>query len=283
MRTVRLALTLAFFASLPAAAHAQTQPSPAPSPSGSPSAVSDPCGSILSIVTRPTITTSVCTVRRRKFLIETGYTNTTTTGQGGGYTASYPQALARFGSGDSHFEYDIIPPSATINNFARTRMSGTTDFGFGVKSELGYNAKASWGANAFITLPSGSPGFTAGAAQYTGNLNWSYTVNQTIGLSGTLGFNSLAGLNANNQVKRFFSFIPSVVLSVYYPANSYFFAEYTHFSQAGVGLGGRSLFDYGFVHDIGPHLQLDVEAGVQPTTLNGQRLHYIGAGISFMN
>jgi len=225
----------------------------------------------------------VCTVRQRKVLLETGYTNTTTTGRGGGYTASYPQALARFGSGDSQFEYDIVPPSANVVNFGGTRTSGTTDLGFGVKSELGYNARASWGANAFVTIPSGSPGFTAGAAQYTGNFNWSYTVNPTIGLSGTLGFNSLAGLNVNNQVKRFFSFIPSIIVSAYYPANSYFFAEYTYFSQAGVGLGGRSLFDYGFVHDVGPHLQLDIEAGVQPTTLNGQRLHYIGAGISFMN
>jgi hypothetical protein len=30
-------------------------------------------------------------------------------------------------------------------------------------------------------------------------------------------------------------------------------------------------------------VQLDVEAGWSPTLINGQRQHYIGAGISFMN
>src|SRR5271170_135321 len=75
-------------------------PSASPSPSPTPSAPSDPCGSILSIVNRPTVTTGVCTVRTGHFDVENGYTNTTTTGAGGGSNAIYPQSLVRVGTAD---------------------------------------------------------------------------------------------------------------------------------------------------------------------------------------
>ena len=85
-----------------AALIAQASPavSASPSPSPSPSAPSDPCGSILSIVNRPTVTTGVCTVRPGSFDVETGYTNTTATGPGGGSAVIFPQALVRAMDGD---------------------------------------------------------------------------------------------------------------------------------------------------------------------------------------
>ena len=52
---------------------------PSPSPTPTPAA-SDPCAGIMAIVTRPTVTSSVCTVRYGHVLLENGYTNTTTTG-----------------------------------------------------------------------------------------------------------------------------------------------------------------------------------------------------------
>src|ERR1700727_2398395 len=96
----RILALLSFVGSLAAATGvaAAGQASPAPSPAASVAAAagpSDPCGSIISIVTRPTVTTSVCTVRTGRVLIENGYTNTTTTGPGGGVTVSYPQSLIR--------------------------------------------------------------------------------------------------------------------------------------------------------------------------------------------
>lgn len=47
----------------------------------------DPCTSLSSIVTRPTVTNSACTVRPNHVLIETGYQNTTA--NGGGNTVVY--------------------------------------------------------------------------------------------------------------------------------------------------------------------------------------------------
>jgi opacity protein-like surface antigen len=254
----------------------------AASPSPSPTPTPDPCAPILAIVTRPTVTTSACTVRTHHVLLETGYTNTTVTGPGSGNAVTYPQAFLRVGTGNSRLEFAFTPPSSNASSTGGTVVGGTSDMNFGAKYELGTSAAAVWGVNAQVSIPSGSRAFSAGGAQYTGNFNWSYTLNSEFSLAGTLGFNSLAGYNANGNVQHFFAFIPSVELEAALPANSQLFAEYAYFSQAGVGLGGRSLLDFGFQHDFTPHLQFDVEYGVQPTTLGGQRQHYVGAGLAFM-
>jgi hypothetical protein len=253
-----------------------------PSPSPAPTPTPDPCAPILAIVTRPTVTTSVCTVRARHVLLETGYTNTAVTGSTTGNQVTYPQAFLRIGTGDSRLEFAFTPPSSNASSVGGATVGGTSDMNFGVKYELGTSAAAVWGVNAQVSVPSGSPAFTAGGAQYTGNFNWSYTLNAEFSLAGTLGFNSLAGYNASGDVVHFFAFIPSVELEAALPASSQLFVEYAYFSQAGVGLGSRGLVDLGFQHDFSPHLQFDVEYGVQPTLLAGQRQHYVGAGLAFM-
>jgi hypothetical protein len=257
-------------------------PSPAPSPTPLP----DLCGSILSIVTRPTVTTSVCTVRAHAVLLESGYSNTTITGPGGGSQANYPQAFLRLGTWDPHLEIDFTPPSALSSTAGSTRINGSSDVNAGVKYELGYNARAVWGLNGAISFPTGSKAFTAGGAQYTGNFNWSYTLNAEFSAAGTFGFNALAGFAPSGDVQHFFAFIPTLELEAALPgpasSPSQLFAEYSYFSQSGVGLPGRSLLDFGYQKDFGPHVQFDVEFGVQPTVILNQQQHYIGAGLSFM-
>jgi hypothetical protein len=257
-----------------------------PIPSASPTPVPDPCGTILSIVTRPTVTTSVCTVRAHHVLLETGYTNTTITGPNGGSATTYPQALLRFGTWNSHLGFYFTPPSAESITAGGPRAAGTSDINTGVKYELGYNAKAVWGVNGQVSFPTGSKAFTAGGAQYTGNFNWSYTLNNEFSTAGTLGFNSLAGFNPAGNVQHYFAFIPTLMLEAALPSPSsspsQLFAEYAYFSQTGVGLPGRSLIDFGYQKDLGSHVQFDIEYGVQPTVILGQQQHYIGAGLSFM-
>jgi opacity protein-like surface antigen len=287
-KIVRFSLPAALFVAFAlsyghASAQSATSATPSPSPSPTPSTPSDPCGSILSIVTRPTVTTGVCTVRSHRALLETGYTNSTITGSAGGETAQYPQAFLRLGTGDPHLEFSFSPPSSNVTSVGGATVGGTSDMNAGVKYELGYNDKAVWGVNAQVSVPSGSHAFTAGVPQYVGNFNWSYTLNSEFSLAGTLGFNSLAGYTPSEQVQRYFAFIPSVELEASLPANSQLFIEYAYFSQAGAGVGSRSLIDAGYQKDLSAHVQFDVEYGVQPTTLGGQRLHYIGAGLSFMN
>jgi hypothetical protein len=269
-----------------AAALGQTLPSPSPSPASSPtpSAPSDPCGSILSIVNRPTFGTGVCTVRTGHFDIENGYTNTVTTGPGGGNTAAYPQSLIRVGTFDPHLDFEVGPITENHSSVGGVFAAGLSDLAIGAKYELGYSSNADWGVNAVVTIPTGPTAFSAGNAQYTGNFNWGYTVNSEFGLSGTLGFNALSAFTSAGVAQSYFAFAPTLELSAALPGGpSQLSAEYAYFSKAGPNLGSRYFVDFVYQRDFGPHVQLDVEYGFSPTLLNGQKQHYVGAGLSFMN
>lgn len=261
-----------------------TTPSPSPEVSPTPSPPNDPCGSILSVVNRPTIGTGVCTVRTGHFDLESGYTNTVTAGASGGYTATYPQALLRVGTSNPHLDVELGVPAYNRSDFDGTETSGWSDVAVGSKYELGYSSNADWGTNVLVTIPTGSLAFTGGHAQFTANFNWAYTVNAEFGISGTVGFNDFSGYDAANALHSYFAVLPTLELSAALPGGpSQVSAEYAYFSQAGPQLGGKSVADFIYQRDFGPHVQLDVEYGFSPTAVNGQRQRYLGAGLSFMN
>jgi hypothetical protein len=252
-----------------------------PAPSAAPS---DPCGSILSIVNRPTFTTGVCTVRTGKFDIENGYTNTTTTGPGGGNLSTYPQSLIRIGTFDPHLDFEFGAPSRNQTNVGGTLSSGWSDINLGAKYALGYSSNACWGFNGVVTLPTGIHGFTAGNAQFTGNFNWAYTINSEFGLAGTLGADTFSGHNSGGIAQSYFAFTPSLGVSAALPGGpSQITAEYAYFSSAGPNLGSRSWFDLVYQRDLGAHIQFDVEYGFSPTVIGGQKQQYLGGGLAFMN
>jgi opacity protein-like surface antigen len=229
------------------------------------------------------VATSACTVRPHHVLVENGWSNTITTGPGGGPSTSYTQTFIHFGTWNPRLEFGVTPPSWNRSTAGGVVIDGTSDANFGAKYELGYNEKAVWAVNGQVSVPSGDPGFTSGAMQYTGNFDWTYTLNSEYGLAGTLSFNSLTGFDANNNVRRFSAFIPAVVLTAGSPANAQAFVEYAYFSHAGLGLPGKTLFDLGLVRDFTPNVFVDVEYGYSPTSINGQKQHYVGFGLSFMN
>jgi hypothetical protein len=282
-------LALAFAAVAgPALGQATTTPSNSPLPAASssptPAPPGDPCGSILTIVNRPTVTTGVCTVRTGRFDVETGYTNTTVTGPGGGSNANYPQSLIRVGTANPHFDLEFSPPSYETSSVGQPTVTGSSDVNLGAKYEAGYSSNADWGLNAVVTFPTGGKAFTAGNAQFTGNLNGAYTINSEFSLAGTLSFNALSGSNSAGSAQSYFAFIPSLELSAALPGGpSQLSAEYAYFSAVGPGFGAKSLIDFVYQRDFGSHLQFDVEYGFSPTPVSGQTQHYVGAGLSFMN
>lgn len=289
-RFVAVALFAWWVSATAGTAFGQTTPapsnssSPSPAPSSTPSAPSDPCGSILSIVNRPTVTTGVCTVRPGHFVLENGYANTTTDGPGGGSSVNYPQSLIRVGTIDPHLDLEFGPPSYETTTVGIPRITGSSDVNLGAKYELGFNAKADWGVNGVITFPTGSHAFSGGNAQFTGNFNAGYTLNSEFSLAGTLSFNAFSTLNAGGVPQSYFCFLPSLELSAALPGGpSQISAEYAYFSASGPNLGGKSLIDFVYQRDLGGHLQFDAEYGFSPTTINGQTSRYVGAGLSFMN
>lgn len=292
----RLFASAAFLAiSISAIAHASAQPA-APEPSASPTsgaspaaspspaAPTDPCGSLLSIVNRPTFGTGVCTVRTGHIDIENGYTNLVTTGPGGGNTASYPQSLIRIGTADPHIDVEVGPITENHSSVGGVFAAGLSDLAIGAKAELGYTSNAVWGVNAVVTIPTGATAFSAGNAQYTGNFNWGYTLNSEFSLSGTLGFNAFSAYTSPGVPQSYFAFAPTIELSAALPGGpSQISAEYAYFSKAGPTLGSKYFADFVYQRDFGQHVQFDVEYGFSPTLLLGQKQHYIGAGLSFMN
>ena len=285
---IALAFFLWAFAVLGGAASGQTAPVPSssPLPAASPTANApgDPCGSILSIVNRPTVSTGVCTVRPGHFLLENGYINTTFTGVGGGSNAIYPQSVLRIGTADPHLDFEFGFPSAETSSVGAPQVSGSSDVTLATKYELGFSSNADWGVYGAITYPTGSHAFTAGNAEFTGDFNGAYTINSEFSLAGTLSFNALSGANSAGAFQSYFAFIPSLELSAALPGGpSQISAEYAYYSAAGPGLGSKNLFDFVYQRDFGGHLQFDVEYGFSPTLINGQKQHYVGVGLSFMN
>ena len=228
------------------------------------------------------MTTSPCTVRPGHALLENGWTNTVTSGPGGGNTATYPQSFLRAGTFDPHLEFTFGPPLFNRSSVGGSVVGGWSDINLGAKYELGYTSKAVWGFGAIVSLPTGSRAFTAGNAQYTGDLNWTYALDKTWSLAGTVSANALSACNAAGIAQSYFFCVPSIVLTASLPQSSSFFVEYAYYSRAAPNAGAKSLIDAGYTRDIGANVQLDVEYGDSPTQLNAQTQRYVGAGLSFL-
>ncbi len=254
---------------------------PAPQPSPTPAAVSDPCTTLLAVVSRPSITTAACNVKRGDVFLETGYTNTTTSGNGASGLVSYPNAEIRAGLIGSTLEVDFFAPSASRLTSGGSTFTGTSDAGFGLKLEGGYTAKSVYGAFANVTVPTGDAAFTGGISQFAYGINYSYAVTPAFAFATTLGYNQLAGVNAAGAPARYGTFVPSLIGTLSLPMNTQAFAEVAHYLHAGYGLPPRTFFDAGLQHDIGSFVQLDVEYGTNFNAVAGAKSHYVGAGAAF--
>jgi len=282
--TVRKHAALVFFVivSPPLLAAAQPPPSPTPAAtaSPSPSAASDPCTSLSALVSRPTFSTAACAVKKSDLLLESGYTNLTSSGAGASSLVTVPQGSIRVGLG-GNLEFDLGPPS--IGYLSGTpRQVGITDGSIGFKYEIGYSKRLLYGINALYTLPVGSADvFSSNGDGILANVNGALTLSPNVGLFATFGYNAQnAGTVA--APARYHDYQPSLGASVSLPQNVYVFLEGFDVSSTGPGLGGRFGYDTGFQKDIGSRLQLDFNyfnyLGVQ----NGQHQHSIGFGAAYL-
>ncbi len=274
---VRLAAAL-FGAGLyvvPIAVCAQGGPSSAPTPSGPP----DPCASLSTLVSRPTFSTAACAVKRSDLLIETGYTNATTSGDGASSLVTYPQANLRVGVG-RNLEFDLNPQSLARLSVV-PRAVGTTDGAIGAKFEFGYTSKLLYGVNVLYTLATGTAAFSGNGDGILANLNADLTLSPALSLFGTLGYNEQSAGSVTVPA-RYHDFQPSIGASLSLPQSFSVFLEGFNQSSTGPGLAGRSGFDTGFERNFGSRLQLDFNyfdyLGVQ----NGGHLHSIGFGAAYL-
>ncbi len=261
-------------ASPPPSPVASPGPSAAPNPIGPAFGPNDPCTTIAAIVTRPSLTNSVCTVRPNHVSVETGYINSTSS-SGGGNTVTYPNALIRVGTQIPALELQIAPPA-----FVRTNAGGpnaaSTDVGAGLKYVFGYTPKFNYGGQVFFTAPTGLNGGSANGSTAAYALNAGYTLSPVFSLATTLAANSLT-----NGTQRWSSFVPSLVLGAALPNTTGVFAEVATFSNAlGPASAGRTQYMVGAYRDLGPKLQVDASTAFSPTAATG-RYHTVGFGVSY--
>lgn len=212
-------------------------------------------------------------------LLETGYTNATTSGAGTGNLVTYPQANLRVGIG-RNLEFDLDPES--IGRLSGPpRISGVTDSTIGLKYEFGYTSKLVYGANALYTLATGDGPFTGNGDGILVNLNAALTLSPALGLFGTLGYSEQSA-GSPSQPSRFGAFLPSLGASLTLPFGLTYFAEGFDQSSIGPGLGGRFGFDTGLQKDIGSRLQLDVNSYDYPGVFGGGHLHAVGFGAAYL-
>jgi len=262
---------------LPLAASAQSAPQATPSPPsaiGAPIIANDPCTSISAIVTRPTVTNSVCTVRPNHVLIETGYQNTSTAG--GGNTVAYPQALLRVGTDLRGLEAFIVLPTLQRVSSGAAVTSGLTDIAAGLKYVIGATPKFAYGAQVQVSAPTGSAAFSAGGTTAVYAVNLGYTMSPVFSLGSTLNAESLS-----IGTQRYASFVPTLTLTASLPNANAVFGEIAEFTHAtGPATPTRTQYLLGVYHDFGQRLQVDVEAGFSPTVSTG-KYRYTGVGMSY--
>ena len=267
----------------PRVALAQTAPAtaaPSPAPSPTQAAVNDPCTSLGSLVSRPTVTTSACATKFGDLLIETGYTNFATGGSGANQAVTYPQANLRVGLGHN-VEFDLNPASIERISGSPT-ITGATDTSLGFKYEISYTRKFLYGVNVLYTVNSGDPATSANGDGVLANVNASYFASPAISLFSTVSYNAQsAGSEAAPQ--RYHGFNPSLGTSITLPGTlPSFFLEGFGLTSYGPGASGRYGFDTGFQKDIGSKLQLDVNYYQYPGSYGGSHLHAIGFGAAYV-
>jgi hypothetical protein len=262
----------------PAAAQSPA-PSPSPAPAATPAAASDPCTALSSLVSRPTFGTAACAVKPNDLLVESGYTNLTTSGGGANEAVTYPQASLRVGIAHD-LEFDLDPSS--IERISGTpTVTDTTDTSLGVKYEIGYTSKLSYGVNVLYTVNSGGPIAGSNGEGVLANVNGAWTLSPAVGAFATLGYNAQSA-GTRDAPQRYRGIDPSLGASVSLPASFSFALEGFGQSSTAPGEGGRYGLDAAVERDIGSRVQLDVNyfdyLGVQ----NGAHLHSIGFGAAYL-
>lgn len=231
----------------------------APSPSPSP----DPCGgthsNLLAALDRPSIGYSPCAAKPHETVVEAGYSNAA---GASGLLATYPQGFIRYGAA-RNLEVDVL-------------ANGRFDSGIGAKYEWWHDDTRAFATDFLYTVPTGGAAFTAGGPIATVNADYAFPLSSRFGFAATLGAQSSYAAALNGSAGRFFSLLPSFVVSDQWNPRAQAFVELYGQTRTrpdgGALLGGDAAFQY----MLAPQLELDLEMG--RTANDVTRSHYVGFG-----
>lgn len=267
-------------AAWPLSVAAAPSPAPSPAPSSHPAERGNPCAktSALKLTTSP-----VCTVAPGHVDMENDYTNTTSTHLDGrfGNSVTYPQTLLRFGTSNPDFDLEFSAPSEIGSTNGKMPAWGSSDLGFGAKYVLGETGPVDWSVKAGINLPTGtSPQFSSGNGEFFGDFNYSYDIDRTFSLVGTIEFAADSAYVTKVTPQSYFNFQPTVNLNVHLPGPSHLTLGYQYDSAVAPNAGGASQYYVGYNHAIGSLFSSGLTYGWAPSYPGIARLQYIEAGLS---
>ena len=282
---MRSTLTMAAFAILSAAAHAESVPGPCEQP-GAIGAIVDRPG-----LGRPTANNGSCVVPSSRLLIEAGYRDQTTPGVAGASTLEvFPLALLRLGLG-ARTEIVVQPPAHSNRGGASLGgvfipATGAQDVGFGFKRMLDDRPTFQDAVAVFFTAPTGAPqgsgGFSAGGPTYTLTYTAAFALNGNVGISLTQNAIANAAPNDPTGATRFFSYQPSLTLSYAFAPNLTLLVgdQITTPLAPNGGTGNRALVGLQRVFSPGIAIDAEYEVNALPAA-PAFRQHAFGIGTAF--
>jgi len=244
-----------------------------PSPSPRPTPAGDVCGAprsnLLATLNRPSIGYSPCAAKPGDIVAEIGYQN----GAGDANLAQYPQGFMRFGASPG-LELDYVGPAYAVAGAGR--MRGYYDSGLGAKFEWWHDGGRALATDFLYIAPTGASQFTAGAPIATVNVDYTMPLSSVFSIGSTIGVQSDYAPSFDGHRGRFFTALPSIVLTDGWNPRAQAFIE--AFSQTRLRPDGGALFglDAAMQYLVSPSLEADVEAGRTITDVNRQ--HYVGFG-----
>jgi len=279
----RVFATLAFAVLTTTGAKAQDVPGPSPSSSPSPApsnapAATDPCGddNLLATTDRPTFGTNPCVVKDGNSNVEFGYKNTTTSGSPGGTrSVSYPEARERSGI-LPNLELVLDLPSQVEFGSPAGRIGTDSNFGAGLKYELGYSQNFVHGIAGEVVFPSGTAG---GFPSFNGSYQIGGSILPGLGANLTLGFNTFSSPNpAGGKNVTTTSFQPTFIVGGLVAPETKLSVEAALSTSSGPGTSGRYFGNVFLQHQFTKNLLIDIEAAQRFTVVDRAHQHYIGAG-----
>ncbi len=249
-----------------------------------PSTSVDSCAgpsALLSVLDRPTISDSVCSVKKNKVLTELGYDYQIETGKSFSTLQTLPQPEIRYGTGHN-VELKLFPPNYILQIM---QTAGTTggkegagDTGVGIKYEFEYGEKWGMATDTAVTFASGSKDFSAGGTGVIVNGIFAYNVTEDIGVGVQIGlFHLFTPVDSTQETSL------NPILVVTDQLNEItdklqLYAECYNTIDIMHGKGIVSFVDAGVQYLLYQNIEIDLEAGHNLTDIPYNNTAYFGFG-----
>jgi hypothetical protein len=238
----------------------------------------DPCTgplALLSIVDRPTVGDSACTVANKKGVLELGIQSQKIY-PGRGYQYSLPNAELRIGL-PAQNEFVLLLPNYIHQSI--TPHSGYTASVVGIKHRVSTNATLQTAIESLFTLPTGSSNFGSKNLGVAVSGIASYNATSALNITFMLGVSTISQpSNADGQ--HVTSVNPNAVVTWSLNDKTDLYVEMYGQSKTGPGQGSGFNSDAGIVYLALANLTVDAEVGQRISGQLGGFSHYFGTGMA---